>query len=110
MATYVWPSMYVCYNCLSGLAIRRIIENFKDYILKNCSINANIAPVQASVAKSHNLSIPKRFQLLGLCQTTVWKEFVFASYRIVLTKELKPLDHRKLHEFIDSAFETKMIF
>jgi len=69
----------------------------------------NIAAVEASVAEDCNLSIPRCSQQLGLSQTTTWrilrKDLGLHPYKIVLTQELKPLDHRKRREFADFALE-----
>lgn len=106
-------------NRPSVLAIRRIVENFeRTFSLHNVQVpirrrtarsNENIAAVQASVAEDRNLSIPRRSQELGLSQTTTWrilrKDLGLHPYKIVLTQELKPLDHRKRREFADFALE-----
>jgi len=89
------------------LAIRRIVENFeRTFSLHNVQVPIrqrtsrsieNIAAVEASVAEDRNLSIPRRSQQLGLSQTTTWrilrKDLGLHPYKIVLTQELKPLDH-----------------
>ena len=54
--------------------------------------NENIAAVQTSVAEDRNLSIPR-------------KDLCLHPYKIVLTQELKPLDHRKRREFADFVLE-----
>ena len=101
------------------LAIRWIVENFECmFSLHNIQVpirektarrNENIAAVQASVATDCNLSIPRRYQELGLSPTTTWrilkKDLGLYPYKIVLTQELKPLDHRKCREFADFALE-----
>lgn len=55
------------------------------------------------------MSIFKRSQQLSLSQTTTWrilrKDLGLHPYKIVLTQELKPLDHQKRREFANLVLE-----
>lgn len=120
-------------NRPSVLAIRRIVEKFESNFTlhdvktpvrrRNARTVENIAAVRASVAEDPNLSIPRRAQELGLKKTSTWrilqKDLNLHPYKIVLTQELKPLDHRRRREFAawsleqlerDRNFAKKIIF
>ena len=60
--------------------------------------NENKAAVRESVHMNPEKSIFKRSQELGISLTTTWrilqKDLGFHPYKIVLTQELKPNDHR----------------
>lgn len=106
-------------NRPSVLAIRRIVDNFeRNYTLhvtrppirrRTARSEENIDAVRASVAEVPNLSIPRRSQELHLSQTTTWrilrKDLGLHPYKIVLTQELKPLDHQKRRLFADWTLE-----
>lgn len=68
-------------------------------------------------------SIPRRAQELGLSATSTWQimrqDLGFHSYKVQITQELKPNDHRQRRVFADWAleqlaanrnFEKKIIF
>jgi len=71
--------------------------------------NENIAAVRASVAEISNLSVPRSAQALRLSTMTTWrilrKDLGLHPYKIVLTQELKPPDHRMRRTFADWALE-----
>src|ERR1700729_1872081 len=115
------------------LAIRRIVEKFENNFTlhdvktprrhRNARTVENIAAVRASVAVDPNLSIPRRAQELRIKQTTTWRilkeDLNLHPYKIVLTQELKPLDHRRRRAFsawsleqleTDPNFAKKIIF
>lgn len=110
---------YAPHNRPTVLAIRRIVEKYeRDFTLhdaktptryRNARSEQNIAAVRDSVAEVANLSIPRRSQELHLSKTTTWrilrKDLGLHPYKIVLTQQLKPLDHRKRREFADWTLE-----
>ena len=66
-----------------------------------------IAAVSALIKNEPNQSIPRRFQELGIAQTTQWrimrKDLGLHAFKIKLTQELKPLDHLKRRNFSNRA-------
>ena len=66
-----------------------------------------IAAVSASIIIEPNLSIPRRFQQLGIAQTTLWcimqKDLGLHAFKIKLTQELTPLDNSKSRNFSNWA-------
>lgn len=73
----------------------------------------NIAAVRESVAANPKLSIPRRSQQLGIAQTTTWrilrKDLALKAYKIQLTQELKPADHRQRRIFVDWVLQNKAV-
>ena len=71
--------------------------------------NENIAAVRESVRTNPEKSIFKRSQELGISSTTTWrilhKDLGFHPYKIMLTQELKPNDHRSRPAFSDWVME-----
>lgn len=69
----------------------------------------NIAAVRESVRENPRLSIPRRAQELGLSSTSTWrilhKDLGLHPYKVQLTQELKPNDHRQRREFAEWALE-----
>ena len=83
----------------------------------------NIAAAEDSVLESPNMSLTRRSQALGISVTSLWRifrnDFGLHPYKIKLTQDLKPLDHRKRRMFVnwveqqlgnDSDFYRKIIF
>lgn len=107
------------HNRPSVLAIRRIVKKFEtNFTLhdtrtpvrqRNARNQENIDAVSASVTEDANRSINRRSQELGLSRMTTWrilrKDLGLHPYKIVLTQELKPLDHHKRRVFANWALE-----
>lgn len=103
----------------SAQVIRRTVEKFeREFTLQDkrpprrqrkARSEENIAAAAASIADEPNLSISRRSQQLGLSQTSTWrilrKDLGLHPYKVVLTQELKPNDHRLRREFADWALE-----
>ena len=83
----------------------------------------NIATAEASVEESPNVSLARRSQTLGISVTSLSRimrnGLGLHPYIIILTQELKPLDHQKRRMFLncaeqqfasDSDFYQKIIF
>lgn len=125
--------IFGCYNRPSRSTIERLVEKFESvYTLhnivpsvrhRNARSDENIADVQRLVAEDPNQSIRRRSQQLGISQASVWrilrKDLYLHPYKIVLTQELKLLDHRQRREFtrwsfrkmnVDPQFHRKIIF
>ena len=107
--------------------IRRLVNKFQssgtvtDTIVpvrrRNARSEANIAAVNESVHENPNLSVLRRSQEFGICQTSTWrilrKDLGLHPYKIQLTQELKPNDHslpRRLDFRADANFGKKIIF
>lgn len=120
-------------NRPSKRMIERLVEKFRTtFSLHNVSVpvrqrsarsEENIAAVAASVQADPRQSIPRRSQELGISRTSLWrilrKDLGLHPYKIKLTQELKPLDHRKRREFVawtleqlgvEPDFHRKIIF
>lgn len=69
----------------------------------------NIAAVRESVRENPRQSIPRRAQELGLSSTSTWrilhKDLGLHPYKVQLTQELKPNDHRQRRAFAEWALE-----
>lgn len=99
--------------------IQRLVQKFEStFSLQNVAVpvrqrNArseeNIAAVRESVANDANVSIPRRSQELQISQTTLWRilreDLSLRAYKIALTQELKPGDHRMRRTFSDWALQ-----
>lgn len=72
----------------------------------------NIAAVSESVEETPKKSVRRRAQELGLSATTTWriltKDLGLHAYKLVLTQELKPLDHSKRRTFADWVIERRI--
>ena len=68
-------------------------------ICRRARTPANIASVVHSVEKNPGLSIPRRSLELDISQTTLHrilhKDLCLKAYKVQLTQELKPADHKK---------------
>lgn len=90
---------------------------------RNARTPENIGAVGASVDDDPNLSIPRRAQVLGLTYGTLWRilhlDLHLHPYKVQLTQQLKPTDHRMRRIFVewmqehhqaDAGFSSKIIF
>lgn len=124
---------YGAHNRPTERCIRRIIDKFRTQFTlldiktktrqKSVRSQENIAAVAASVDEDPNLSIRRRSQEVGLCYSTTWtiltKDLGLVPYKIQLTQELKPQDHRLRRTFaewslsqlqLDPEFNRKILF
>lgn len=80
---------------------------------RNARSTENIAAVRESVAEERNLSIPRRAQQLGLSYGTLWRilhlDLHLHPYKIQLTQELKPQDHRSRRAYADWVLEQQQL-
>ena len=69
----------------------------------------NIAAVRESVNENPRQSIPRRAQEVGLSRMSTWRilhyDLHLHPYKVQLTQELKPNDHRLRREFANWALE-----
>ena len=74
-----------------------------------------IAAVSVSIQNESHQSIPRRSQELGIAQTTLWRimrrDLGLHAFKIILTQELKPLDHlkRRTIDLLKSKFGERVI-
>ena len=93
------------------------------YVLVVAGHSQNIAAVSASVHDNPSTSIHHRYQQLDLSYSTtqriLTKDLHFHAYKIQLTQELKPADHRQRRDIadwvldnhqVDGDFAKKIIF
>lgn len=99
--------------------IRRTVDKFeREYTLLDLKpptrartgrSEENIAAVAASLEEDHEQSIRRRSAALGLSRETTRRilrlDLGQHPYKMVLTQELKPLDHQMRREFADWALE-----
>lgn len=76
---------------------------------RNARSLENIVAVRDSVRENPRQSIPRRAQELGLSATSTWRimrrDLGLHPYKVQLTQELKPNDHRQRRVFADWALE-----
>lgn len=118
------PNKTTIYRLVQKFETKFTLHNVPVPIRERSARNEeNIAAVRQSVAQNRNLSIPRRSQQLGISQTSLWrilrKDLGLRPYKIMLTQELKPMDHLQRRRFSDWAlnkletdpeFHHKIIF
>ena len=89
-----------------------VLDNNPPTRLRTGRSSENIATVSESVAETPRTSVRRRAQQLHLTPTTTWriltKDLHLHAYKIVLTSELKPLDHSKRRKFCDWVIERRV--
>lgn len=105
------------HHAFNKQAITRIVNKFeREYTLLDSKpptrtriarSEENIAAVAASIEEDHRMSIRRRSAALGLSTTTTQRilrlDLGQHPYKMVLTQQLKPEDHRMRREFADWA-------
>ena len=108
------PPMQAIGEIVKKFEEARLVSNIERPVHHRFARSAeNIAYASENVSEDPNVSIPRRSQKLRLAYVTSWRiwhlDLHLHSYKVQLTKQLKPAYHSQRHRYVECEVEQQAV-